>query len=439
MSGAPGSIIASMGLSWLSRMIIATALWAISCLHVAAQAGTDTNNPAKPSPALPITTQIKKTVVFLQADCLHDFGPDIAQLTPDALAKLPPQQVIVIKQQLTTLIMRLQKLKQSVAKLTSEEVVMLKPEALSSLEPLQIGNLVVKMVNFTTEDIKKLTPEETATLPADPHMGTGFIVLVPDERLQVPAGSEGKDNGFGYLVTNRHVVQPGIEDGKPCHVLNYLVLLNRKGDSTHNAPYAESVKLGNSVNWRFSSDDSVDLAVIPFSAPPEVYDYVRIPVGLFTTQEMVEKKLVVEGDPVLFSGLFIQSFQQMHSLEPIVRSGTLAMVPSGLMETTLRKLGRIYLAEAHAFNGNSGSPAFVDTAKFTSPIGFSYKLLGAISGEVLESSDFIMHVTTSYTANVAANSDVSVVVPANEIKTILYDPSLQAERDASVAQTLHAK
>jgi hypothetical protein len=132
-----------MSLSWLSRTIIATALWAISCLHVTAQAGTNTNNPANPSPAIPITTQIKKTVVFLQADCLHDFGPDIAQLTPDALAKIPPQQVIVKKQQLTTLIMRLQKLKQSMAKLTSEEIAMLKPEALSSLEVPQMGNLVL--------------------------------------------------------------------------------------------------------------------------------------------------------------------------------------------------------------------------------------------------------------------------------------------------------
>jgi hypothetical protein len=158
----------------------------------------------------------------------------------------------------------------------------------------------------------------------------------------------------------------------------------------------------------------------------------RIPVGIFTTPEMVEKKQVVEGDPVLFSGLFIQSFQTVHSLEPILRSGTLAMVPKEAMETTLHKSGRIYLAEVHSFGGNSGSPVFVDMAKFSGILGgFSYNLLGVISGEVLESSDFIMHVTTSYTANVAANSGVSVVVPANEIKSILYDPSLQAQRDAA--------
>jgi hypothetical protein len=176
------------------------------------------------------------------------------------------------------------------------------------------------------------------------------------------------------------------------------------------------------------------LAVAPFSASPEVYDYQRVPVDIFVTPEMVEKKLVVEGDPVLFFGLFIQSFQKVHTLEPIVRSGTLAMVPNEAMETTLHKLGRVYLAEVHAFSGNSGSPVFVDTNKFINPsMGYSYKLLGVISGEVLESSDFVMHVTTSYTANVTANSDVSVVAPANEIKGILDDPSLQAEREAFIA------
>jgi hypothetical protein len=417
--------------------MIAIALWAMSCPHMTAQAGTNTNNPAQPSPTLPFTTQVKKAVVFLQTDCLHDFAPDLAQLTPDALAKVPPQQLIVIRRNLTTFLMQLQKLKQSMAKLTSEETAMLKPEALSSLELLQMGKLVAKMANLTDEDLKKLTPKEVATLPTDSKLGTGFVVIIPS--LPVPAGEDAKNYGFGYLVTNRHVVQPGIEDGKPpCHVLNYFVMLNRKSDSTQNPLHVETISLID-ANWHFSTDESVDLAVIPFSAPPKVYDYERIPVDLFVTQEMADKNLVVEGDPVLFSGLFIQSFQKVHTLEPIVRSGTLAMIPNEAMETTLHKLGRVYLAEAHSFGGNSGSPVFVDIAKFTNPIGFSYKLLGVISGEILESSDFTLHVATSYTANLAANSDISVVVPASEIKSILDSPSLQAERDAYVAHQAPTK
>lgn len=421
----------------MSRGLLLLAITAAFCISLTAQAQVNPNNPATPTPTKPFPTQIKNTVVFLETTCLHDFHPDIAQLTPDVLSKIPPQQVEVIKQKLTTVIVQMEKLKPSTNKLTSEEIAELKPERLSGLDVPQMVNLVGKMTSLTIEDIKQLTPREIATLPVDSHLGTGFLVVVPDERIPIPAGNENLDNGFGYLVTNRHVAQPGIEDGKPCNVLNYSVWLNRKRDSVNKTRHAESVGLGNSMIWHFSTDDSVDLAVTPFSPPLEVYDFQRIPIKFFTTQEMVDKKLVVEGDPVLFSGLFIQTFQQVHRLEPIVRSGTLAMVPDGEMETTLHKLGRIYLTEVHAFGGNSGSPVFIDTNKFSNPLGSSYTLLGVISGEVQETSDFVLHIATSFTATVGANSDVSVVVPANQIKDILYSSPLQAERDAFVAQ--HAK
>jgi len=417
--------------AWVPRTIIASAL-AVSFTHATAQTGTNSSPTAQP-PTTPVTTEIKRSVVFLQTDCLHDFGPDITQLTPDVLSKLTPEQVLGIKQQLMVSIMRLQKLKVSMAKLSSAgDIALLKPETLPGLELLPMLNLVVKMASLTDADLRRLTVEEKATLPTDTHMGTGFIVVVPDARIPIPANS-GKDFGFGYLVTNRHVVQPGIEDGKPCHVVNYLALINRIADSTHKSPYVESVGLAN--DWHFSTDDSVDLAVIAFSPSTELYDYQRIPVDLFITQEMIDKKQVVEGDPALFSGLFIQSFQEVHSLEPIVRSGTLAMVPNESLETSLHKPGRVYLVDAHAFNGNSGSPVFVDIAKFNNPFGYSYRLLGVVSGEVLESSDFVMRVTTSFKAKVAANSDVSMVVPATEIRSILYDPALQAGRDAAFAHS----
>jgi len=422
----------------LLLFLIVTSGWCTS-LKAHAQVNSAASNPATPSPVPPFPTQIKNAVVFLQTDCLHDFNPDITQLTPDVLSKMPQGQVMVVKQKLNLLVGNLQKLKQSMDKLTSEEIAWLKPERLSTLELPQLMKLVSKMASLTTEDIKKSTPAEIATLPADSHTGTGFIVVVPDERIPVPAGSVGKEFGFGYLVTNRHVAQPGIEDGKPCNVLNYSVLLNRINDSANKGHHAESMRLGNNVNWHFSTDDSVDLAVLSFTPPTSIYYYQRIPVRFFTTQEMVEKKLVVEGDPVLFEGLFIQTFEKLHSLEPILRSGTLAMVPEEDMETTLHKPGRVYLAEVHAFGGNSGSPVFVDTNKFANIIGSSYSLLGVISGEVQESSDFTLHVTTSLNGIVEANSDVSVVVPSNQIKDILYSPSLQADRDAAFTQTVHPK
>ncbi|HWO27989.1 MAG TPA: hypothetical protein VNO32_04245 [Candidatus Acidoferrum sp.] len=423
-------------ISVMSRLLLLLTITATFFLHLTAQAQANTNNPATPSPKLPFPTEVKHTVVFLETDCLHDFNPEIAQLTTDALSKMHPQQVEVIKEKLTTLIMQLKKLKQSTSKLTSEEIAELKPEGVSTLDVPQMGKLVSRMASLTTEDIKQLTPKETATLPTDQHSGTGFLVVVPDERLP---RVEGQDNGFTYLITNRHVAQPGIEEGKPCNVLNYSVLLNRKGNSGNKTHHAELIGLGNSVNWHFSTNDSVDLAVVFFGASPDVYDFQRVAVRFFTTQEMVDKKLVVEGDPVMFSGLFIQTFQQVHSLEPIVRSGTLAMVPEGEMETTLHKLGRIYLTEIHAFAGNSGSPVFIDTNKFSGLVGSSYYLLGVISGEVHEAADFSLQVTTALAGAVDANSDVSMVVPADQMKDILYSSTLQAERDAAFPQTQHTK
>ena len=336
--------------------------------------------------------------MFLEADCLHDFGPELAQLTPETLAKMSPEQVAVVRQRLMPVIMRLQSVKQGRAKLRPEESAMLAAAPLRGLEVQQMANLITKMSSLSEQEIGQLTPEEVALLPADTFMGTGFIVILPDKRLPAPKEvSNGITTGFGYLITNRHVVQPGIDRGKPCRILNYSVLLNRKSTTPTDSLHAEQLRLGRGAPWHFSTDDSVDLAVTPFTPPVELYDFVGIPADLFVTDEMIEKRGVVEGDPVLFSGLFIQSFSAVHTLEPIVRSGILAMVPNGKLETTLHKPGKVYLTEAHAFEGNSGSPVFVETTKFSGlVIGGSYRLLGAISGEVFEGSDLTLHVTTSY-------------------------------------------
>jgi hypothetical protein len=379
--------------------------------------------------------------VFLEADCLHDFGPELAQLTPETLAKMSPEQVAVVRQRLMPVIMRLQSVKQGRAKLRPEESAMLAAAPLRGLEVQQMANLITKMSSLSEQEIGQLTPEEVALLPADTFMGTGFIVILPDKRLPAPKEvSNGITTGFGYLITNRHVVQPGIDRGKPCRILNYSVLLNRKSTTPTDSLHAEQLRLGRGAPWHFSTDDSVDLAVTPFTPPVELYDFVGIPADLFVTDEMIEKRGVVEGDPVLFSGLFIQSFSAVHTLEPIVRSGILAMVPNGKLETTLHKPGKVYLTEAHAFEGNSGSPVFVETTKFSGlVIGGSYRLLGAISGEVFEGSDLTLHVTTSYSAIIQANSDISIVVPASQIRDILNSPPLQAERDAFVSQLPKAK
>jgi hypothetical protein len=52
--------------------------------------------------------------------------------------------------------------------------------------------------------------------PAKQIVGTCFFVYYPDDRL-------GKDMGFAYLVTNRHMAMPEIETGTPKSVDEAIV------------------------------------------------------------------------------------------------------------------------------------------------------------------------------------------------------------------------
>jgi hypothetical protein len=415
-------------------------------LEMHAQVSTEGSKPvAQPQP-LPLTTQIKKTIVFLESDCIHDFGPQLSNLAKEKVAQLPAQQQATINLNLTSLIAQLIHSEKIKSKLSPEESGELQRHlsnvGISGTElPAEIewkANAVVKMTTFTAEEIAALTPQDVAILPMDQHRGTGFLIGLVDPRLIVPAGQTGK-RFFRYLVTNRHVVEPGIELGTPCKVVSSFILMNRKPDTTHPTSYSELTQINKMFTWTFPDDDSVDLALAPIGFNQDEYDQYTIPTDQFVSEEEMQDHKIVEGDSVLFAGLFIQTFDQVHRLEPIVRSGTLAMIPGGMLETTLqRKQGHVYLAEAHAFGGNSGSPVFVDPNRFAGIIsGPMYKFLGVISGEVPENSDLSLTVTTSISGNIAANSGVSVVVPGSELMKVLNKPALQKDRDSMIEHEAH--
>lgn len=283
---------------------------------------------------------------------------------------------------------------------------------------------------WTDNDIAKLRPEELAGLQQDSYFGTGFIVFVPDDRL-------GKDMGFNYLITNRHVVQPGIENGRPCKVVNYSLSINHRGTPLNPTPYLQTFPAPAGV-WAFPDDGSVDLAATPFASSFTDFDFQTIPLKLFVTQQMVDKNEVVEGDPVIFAGLFVQ-YEGVKRLEPVVRSGTIAMLPEEPIPTTLRQLGHVYLAESHIFGGNSGSPMFVDVNKFKNGVGFDYRFLGVVTGEIQENEDLTLKVSTTYKGTIPANSNVAVVVPASEVQKLLMLPQFRLSRDVYVAEHPESK
>jgi hypothetical protein len=254
--------------------------------------------------------------------------------------------------------------------------------------------------------------------------GTCFFVFYPDERV-------GKNRGFAYLVTNRHVAVPGTEDGHPYTALSTTIRLNLKNSS---GSAEEPVPLGEHLQWHFPADDSVDLAVLPVAPQAEKVDAEPFPVSLFVSPADIDNYNISEGDPVIFTGFFYQ-FPGFTKFEPIVREDVIAMMPDESMETTMHKAGKLYLADVHVFGGNSGSPLWVNVGGIrNNSLGASqYKLLGIISGFYHEDSDLTLTIATTYHGTLEQNSGIAMVVPVEFLKALLDSPELQSLRDIIVA------
>lgn len=255
--------------------------------------------------------------------------------------------------------------------------------------------------------------------------GTAFFVYYPDDRL-------GKDRGFSYLVTNRHMAAPGAEKGLRYQVLEMSLRVNRLDTSTS---AEELIPLGPAMSWSYPNDEAIDLAVLPLGFNPKMMDIVPINLDIFATPERIQSAKVTTGDQVVFAGYFYQ-FPGAKRIQPIVREGVLAMMPDEEIKTTLQKPGALYLADVHAFHGNSGSPLLVSIGGLRSGVLSSagYLLLGVISGYYPEGQSFSIPTATVLTGEVHDNSGITTVVPAYQLKTLLDSQPLQAARDAEVAR-----
>jgi hypothetical protein len=271
-------------------------------------------------------------------------------------------------------------------------------------------------------ELARRSAEDLSRLPQTSKVGTGFFVQILDDRLP---------GQFLYLVTNRHVFQPGVERRNPCTVLFHRVFQNHKGATKGAAVSLQNVFLPADRTWLVPDDRSVDLAAAPYAPDPDQWEYTTVSQSLFVTPDEITNEEVVEGDPVMFAGLFIQ-YSGINKLEPILRSGAVAMLPVDKIETTLRVPGNVFLVETHSFGGNSGSPVFVDTAKFKTGFLYNYKLLGILAGMVNETSDFKLQPSTVYEGTLAANSGISIIVPAEELRKLLYSSAAQKLRDDAV-------
>lgn len=234
--------------------------------------------------------------------------------------------------------------------------------------------------------------------------GTAFFVAVPSETIQ--------DWVYVYLVTAKHVAS-SLEGRK------FLVRVNTKDGRS-------SLVRGEGARWWYHpTDESVDVAVIPW-LPPEEVEYKRIPTSMFLSDEIIRSKSIGTGDEVFITGLFAHLTGSARNL-PIVRMGNIAMMPGEPIPT--KEFGDIeaYLIEARSIGGLSGSPAFV---RETVPMGLgAFYLLGLTHGHwdiPLGSRNDIEDIDPG----VAVNVGIAIVVPAKKILEVLNHPQLIDKRRA---------
>lgn len=262
--------------------------------------------------------------------------------------------------------------------------------------------------------------------------GTGFLVAVPETRLE-------GHMVIVYLVTNRHVAKAMTPDASGRNVAHQItkmdVTLNLRmavdGNRTKTIPLPPE----GPFQWHFPTDESIDLAVIPFAMKDD-YDAVQIPVSMFYTSDTWQQNRIGPGDKVITCGYFLH-YAGAHQFQPIIREGSLAMVPDDVMDTPTGK-AKIYLADLHIIPGNSGSPLFL-APPFTlggmvsdGKGGIPYGLVGLVSGYMWEDSQLTLHAANDYEATIHANSGIAVIVPVDQLKDLLFSSALQHERDLAL-------
>jgi hypothetical protein len=263
--------------------------------------------------------------------------------------------------------------------------------------------------------------------------GTCFFISYPDPRL--PTGSD-----FIYLVTNRHMGDPGSEDGKHYPIQNLILRLNLTAAVNGVESEAGEIPLDGATRWYFPEDQAVDLAVLPWAPDRNKFDYIPFDFSMLATADRVESTGISADYRVVFAGYFWQ-WAGANKIQPIVREGVIAMIPDEKIETTLHKQGHLYLADAHAFHGNSGSPMLVNVGGIHGNLLTTdrYLLLGVVSGYWPEEESFSIPAARVLSAEVHDNSGIATVVPAYELERLLDSPILQTQRDTEVAKMKRAR
>ena len=236
---------------------------------------------------------------------------------------------------------------------------------------------------------------------------------------------------FAYLVTARHVLQT--PDQKSWLKFCYVRLNTTGGGSEYHL--LSIVPEGPKRNVFVHPDPTVDLAVMPLTFPLSVYDQKFIPLEMLTKKEEIASLEIAEGTDLLFVGMFVPHLGQVRN-QPIVRFGKLAMLTTDKVITPLGN-AEVFLAEASAYGGNSGSPAFFWLGADRKPGqlslgGPAIKVAGVVQFHFndLLPINFVAQGTTPI---VSPNNGICGIVPSYLIKDIIDGPDLYGKRLNAVA------
>lgn len=248
--------------------------------------------------------------------------------------------------------------------------------------------------------------------------GTAFFVVVKDPTKP--------DSARGYLVTARHVLY------KPqtTEFLDKIFIRLNKKDGGSEVGTIPIKTQGNDKNVFLHPDTSVDLALIPFHADQERFDFKYLPEDFITTKEDYTKLKIREGSDVFFTGLFTP-FPGSEKNYPVVRFGRVALVADEKIDWQGTKM-TLYLIEAGSYGGNGGAPVFFYLGSDREPgsivVGNPVlKLAGIMQGTFLDAQE-IKVVNTKATPISLSNMGIAAVVPAYKLHELLFSEELKRQR-----------
>ena len=275
----------------------------------------------------------------------------------------------------------------------------------------------------------------SSDLPAIPDELKESVALVcykEGRRLRVAGatcffGLEVGDQGktFAYAIAPRRAIELVLRRG---YEEKAYVRVNVSGGA------ATFLKV-DARQWRFHpTDDSVDVAVLPWTTPEGRMDFRMILSGIAATEEVIQREGIGVADEVLLTGVFASHFGPKRNL-PIVRKGSIAMMSDGPVRT--EDVGDIeaHLIEVGSYGGLVGSPVFVRRNKARNGKkdgragSEAFRLLGLVRGPwrlPISYSDLVIEERQD---GDNFNTGIVVVVPATKILEVFDHPDLKLIRD----------